>query len=111
MAKLPETEITNACIAWIKSMGGDAFHVHGSALQRSAEPDISGEYPLLTGEWLHLKVEVKVAGQNATPLQKVRLDKYDRMGYTVGVVHSVDELKELINHASDNQSANKRYSG
>jgi hypothetical protein len=99
MAKLPETLITEACIDWANRNGGDCWHVHGSAFQRTGEPDICGEFHTPANHWLHLKIEVKLMGQDATRLQQVRLDKYEKRGYTVGVVHSLDEFKEIVKHA------------
>ncbi len=100
MAKLPETRITEACIAWLKKNGGDGWHVHGSSLQRQGEPDICGEFPTPSGVWLHLKIEVKTPTGVLSKLQEVRLDKYGKRGYIVGVVTSVNELREIIHNAS-----------
>lgn len=100
MAILPETKLFTACKQWIKSVGGDCFHVHGSSLQRAGEPDVDGWIPLADGNFLHLKIELKMPHGVVSPLQKIRLDRYGKVGYTVGVVHSTDELKELIENAA-----------
>lgn len=107
MAKLPETKITEACIAWIKDNGGDAWHVHGSPLQRQGEPDLCGEFPTADG-WLHLKIEVKTPTGVLSKLQEYRLDKYAKRGYTVGVVTSVNELREIIHNACQLQNTYPR---
>lgn len=87
-----ETLIVRACIAYIKSLGGDAWHVHGSALQRKGEPDLDGWLP----DGRHLKIEVKTEYGKVSEIQKYRLDIYKKAGYTTGIVKSVEELKDLL---------------
>lgn len=99
MAVKEETPITQDCIAWIKDQGGDAWHVHGSALQRSGEPDICGEIPDGVGGWLHLKIEVKTPTGKPSKLQEYRLAQYAKAGYVTGIVTSVDELKTVVEAA------------
>lgn len=41
--KKPETSIVDGIVEWIKEQGGDAYKTLGSAAQRGAEPDITGE--------------------------------------------------------------------
>ena len=105
MTSKPETKITVACIQWIKDVGGDAWHVHGSAMQRAGEPDIDGVLPYsrvvkygaheAPQYWIHLKIEVKTATGKPSELQIERLRRYSKMGYCAGIVTSVDELKAL----------------
>lgn len=98
MAKKPETSITQAIITYIKDLGGDAYHVHGSATQRGGEPDIDGwctpiDNPPIN---VHLKLEVKVPGEELMPRQRYRLQRYWKAGYLAGVVTSIEDLKLLI---------------
>jgi len=95
MATKPETLIVNKLISYIKAQGGDAWHVHGSALQRAGEPDIDGWIPTRWGA-AHIKVEVKTPEGRPTALQLVMLRKYHKAGYLVGVVTCVQDLKILV---------------
>ena len=95
MAAKPETKITQACIHYLKSKGGDAWHVHGSMFQRSGEPDIDGW--VRWGERIfHVKIEVKTASGIPSELQLARLRVYHRAGYVAGVVTSPEELMDLL---------------
>jgi hypothetical protein len=95
MSAKAETAITRRIIQWIKKQGGDAWHVHGSLLQPAGEPDIDGWLP---SEWgnIHLKIEVKTVQGKPTPLQLVKLRKYHKAGYLVGVVTSPHGLGVLV---------------
>lgn len=95
MSVKSETKITQACIHYIKSKGGDAWHVHGSMFQRSGEPDIDGWLPY-GSHLFHLKVEVKTPIGKPSKLQLERLRVYHRAGYVVGIVTSVEELMDLL---------------
>jgi len=68
-----------------------ATKVSGDA-KKSGEPDIDG---CLRGR--SLKFEVKrPGGKKATPLQLATLTEWKAAGAITGVVHSVDEVKDLI---------------
>lgn len=92
MAKHPETPITESIIARIKQLGGRGWHVHGSMLQPSGEPDIDGCLP----NNIHLKVEVKTPTGTPSEKQLYRLRFYARYGYLVGIVTSVEEFDKLL---------------
>lgn len=92
MATKPETAIATRIIKWIKIRGGDAWSVHGSALQRTGEPDIDGWLPK---NW-HLKLEVKTKTGKPSKIQIHRLRQYHRAGYIAGVVTSVENLEVLV---------------
>lgn len=102
MAAKDETAITRSIIAQIKGYyKGDAWHVHGSALQRGGEPDIDGAVKLFPdyvqqGAWTHLKLEVKTPVGEPDKRQLYRMQQYWRMGYLVGVVVDEFELHTLI---------------
>jgi len=95
----PETPITRSIIAVHKNLGGDAFHLHGSILQRGGEPDIAGEFPMAgrCGEvWVHTKIEVKTETGEPTARQLYRLNQYWKRGYLVGIVTSAVEFGLLV---------------
>lgn len=91
-----ETRITREIIKYIKESRGDAFHVHGSSLQRGGEPDISGEVWDDKLGWIHIKVEVKTPEGEPTWRQLHRLKQYHKAGYMVGIVTSITEFRRLV---------------
>jgi len=54
-------------------------------------PDIVG---VLEGRFFGL--EVKLPGNQATPLQLYQIDQIQQSGGIAGVVYSVDDVKELL---------------
>lgn len=93
--KKSETLVVAAIMAWVMSNGGDCWHVHGSSMQRSGEPDLDGAI-FVKGVPVHFKIEIKVDGNTTTPLQEFRLARWRSYGYVTGVAHNLDEFKELI---------------
>lgn len=92
MSVKTETKIVQRIIAWIKACGGDAWHVHGSILQRRGEPDIDGWLP---GN-IHLKLEVKTTQGKLSTIQKHRINRYKNAGYIAGCVTSIADVQELL---------------
>lgn len=90
-----ETKITQDIIKWMKGTGGDAWHVHGSAVQRAGEPDIDG-WVKHEEEFIPCKFEVKTTEGVPTPLQLHRLAHYSYGGYCVGVVTSKLEVMRCL---------------
>ena len=64
----------------------------GGGMGVAGEPDIDA---CIRGRSLQL--EVKRMGEDATSLQRKRLDEWRRAGAVTGVVHGVAEIKELLN--------------
>lgn len=93
--KKAETIIVQAIIKYIKNKGGDAFHVHGSGVQRSGEPDIDGSMPDGDG-WIHLKVEVKTPSGTPSAIQLYRIEEYKKRGYCAGIVTDIISFAELV---------------
>lgn len=85
---------------YIKSNGGDAWKVHGHAMQRRGEPDIDAWLPVPEGI-VHLKLEVKTPKGKATPLQLHRIAVYQQAGYVAGVVVAVEDLIQLVERARE----------
>lgn len=101
MATKSETPITQAVIAHIKrGYNGDAFHVHGSTLQRGGEPDITGEIKF-DGAWRHLKIEVKTLDGVPSVRQLYRLNHYHKTGYVVGIVTSPLDFEAVLSAYHD----------
>ena len=66
---------------------------HGSAFATAGDPDL---YGLWRGH--HWEMELKRPGQDATPLQCIRLKDWERAGATCSVVHSLAEFDSAIAH-------------
>lgn len=91
-----ETKIVRDIIDWFHDQGGDAYHVHGSSVQRTGEPDIDGWVPLEDGSRAHCKVEVKTATGTPSNIQLYRLACYRYGGYYAGVVTCVEDVMHLL---------------
>lgn len=110
-----EAEIVRQIIAFIKSEGGDAYKVHGSAVQRKGEPDITGEI-IINGVTHHIKCEVKTPTGVLSEIQEYRIKHYADMGYFASVVISLAEFKaELLKFhlkyvRANGRSKDERYS-
>lgn len=102
MAEKAESRIVESIIAHIRRYGGDAYHVHGSLLQRRGEPDISGEVYLAGKGFMHLKIEVKCPGESPTPLQLHRLEHYASFGYVAFWCNSLEDFKRQLFAWQDN---------
>lgn len=94
MTTQPETLIVKKLQKWIKEQGGDSWKVHGSMMQRKGEPDLDGWLPSPYG-CIHLKLEVKTPTGKPSAIQLVRLRKYHKAEYLVGVVTCVKGLDVL----------------
>lgn len=95
-----ETAITQEIIDIIKSFGGDAYHVHGGSVQRSGEPDVTGEIHVQTSnqtyKWVHVKLEIKTLTGKPSQLQMLRLNRYIHSGYMAGIVTHAVDLYDLL---------------
>lgn len=99
-----ETSIVRKIKKFVHSAGGRAWHVHGSSLQPSGEPDIDG---YLNG--FHLKIEVKTPKGKPTQDQLHRLCDYNKAGYVVGIVTDVYEFINLIDHYRHKETIPAKY--
>lgn len=105
MSQKPETKIVNDIIEWIEKHDGNAFHVHGSPMQRQGEPDIIGVMPVMVHRsdinanatvFISLGFEVKQPGETAETIQFYRLTQWSKNRWCAGVVHSVEEAERLV---------------
>ncbi len=101
MTRKLETAITQEIIDIIKSFGGDAYHVHGGSVQRSGEPDITGEFQAYLDDphnipWIHCKIEVKTPNGKPSKLQMYRLNRYVHSGYMAGIVTNASDFYFLL---------------
>ena len=73
---------------------GDAIwymKVHGSNMQKAGIPDW---HVLLCG--VPYYIEVKAPGKQPTPIQRLTMKRIATAGGTVAVVHSADEVRNLL---------------
>lgn len=86
-----EKAIVNSIMRYLEKLPGCyAFKTHGS-IYGSGQPDIVG---CIKGRAFAL--EVKRPGGKPTKLQVCMLEKWKSAGAVTGVVHSVDEVKEVL---------------
>jgi len=64
---------------------------HGSIYTTAGDPDLE-----ILWRGHHVECELKRPGENPTPLQARRLEEWRRAGATVAVVHSVVEMREVM---------------
>ena len=95
---MTETDLVRTIIKWVKGHKGDAWHVHGSSVQRAGEPDIDGWFPV-GFKIIHFKVECKIGKGVVSPIQAARLGKYREAHYATGVAYSLDDFKDIIEEA------------
>ena len=69
-----------------------AIKLHGSIYIESGTPDIH-----ITYKGRSYWCEVKQPGRMLTQLQAQRLKEWENAGATVGVVHSWDEVRNILN--------------
>lgn len=92
-----ESELAQAVRRRIESRyEGCARKVHGSSYGKAGEPDIDA---CVRGR--AVKVELKMPGNEPTPVQMGRLRAWQRAGALAGWVTSIAELDVLLEHVDD----------
>lgn len=92
-----ETEFGKAVRQRIEShYGGLARKVHGSSYGVAGDPDIDA---CINGR--ACKIELKMPGNEPTPVQMGRLRAWAKVGALSGWVTTLDELDELLEHVAD----------
>lgn len=87
-----ESDIVRSCVKYLKSQGAFVYKSHGSPLQTKGLPDLIVCYH---GQFYG--IEVKRPGEDATKLQKYVLNEIEQAGGIAAVVHSVEEVKDVLN--------------
>lgn len=104
----PETRIVNQIEAWIFEQGGEVLKLHGSAMQRSGEPDLIGGFgPETCYPMVHFVYEVKLPGEKPRDDQKYRLDRWRRAGYDASWGTSLKEFVEWIGWVAEAEEIRK----
>jgi hypothetical protein len=92
---MSEKSIVNSILKYLNSLPQcRAEKTWGGGYGNAGKPDITG---CLSGR--RFELEVKVPGGKLTPLQKVTLEQWKEAGAIVAVVHSVEEVKEILKEA------------
>lgn len=92
---MSEKSIVNSILKYLNSLPQcRAEKTWGGGYGNAGKPDITG---CLNGR--RFELEVKVPGGKPTPLQKVTLEQWKEAGAIVAVVHSVEEVKEILKEA------------
>ncbi len=90
---MTEKAIVNSILRYLNSLPRCmAEKTWGGGYGNAGKPDITG---CLNGR--RFELEVKKPGGKLTKLQEVTLHKWLKAGAITGVVHSVDEAKEVLN--------------
>lgn len=94
----PETKIVHQIEKWISDNGGEVLKLHGSAMQRSGEPDLIGGFGIGT-KYPNAKFvyEVKLPGETPREDQMFRLSRWRRAGFSVGWGTSLEDFVAFAN--------------
>lgn len=97
MATKEETTIVQECLHWLLHNYGRGWHVSGSILQPTGEPDIDGYIRSFTlKRMLHLKIEIKTPTGIVSRKQELRLLEYKQAGYVTGIATSIFSFIKVI---------------
>lgn len=96
MSQKPETKIVKTIEAHILENGGEVLKLHGSAMQRSGEPDLIGSYMLTPFVY-----EVKLPGETPREDQLYRLQRWRRQGFAAGWGTSLTDFIRFIKAAKN----------
>jgi len=89
---MTEKAIVNSILKYLKTLPQcKAEKTWGGPYGNSGKPDITG---CLKGR--RFELEVKKPGGKPTKLQEVTLEQWKEAGAIVAVVHSVEEVKEVL---------------
>ena len=90
-----ETQIVAAVLKELRALGAYAVKQYGSAYSPAGVPDVLA---CLDGRFI--AIEVKQPKKNPTPIQLFHLGEVNQAGGVSMVVHSVDELREILGQTS-----------
>ena len=100
MSQKPETAIVDRIQEFIRQHHGEALKVHGSAMQRSGEPDLIGGFAVVgeTSKYagINFVYEVKLPNEKPRADQIYRLKRWARLGYAAGWGTSVDDFRSFL---------------
>lgn len=91
---MSEAALSGRIVKWFRAQDGVwARKVSGGSFGSAGEPDID-----VVWRGVSIKIEVKLPGKlnTLTELQKLALERWGQAGSVVGVVTSLDEVKDLL---------------
>ncbi len=87
-----EKQIVDSIVKYLRAVPGCIVRKrHGTAFGVAGDPDL---YGTLCGR--HFELEVKRPGNQPTVLQEKRMEEWRIGGAIVGVVHSLQEAREVL---------------
>lgn len=99
-----ESTVVDGIMTYLKSLPYvQAEKTHGNAFAKRGRPDITGAIAP-TGRRFEIEVK-RSEHEKPTPLQEKRLRDWKRVGVITAVVHSVDEVRAIIDAAVREQEA------
>ena len=92
--KTPETLLKEVCVTWLKLEGWLVKSWFQQGMVPKSLQGMPDKIAVKNGR--HVWIEFKVPGKNLSPKQQERKAELEAAGATVLVVHSLDELIELL---------------
>jgi hypothetical protein len=92
----PEGSLKDKCHKWVKKqqelgVSIEALKLAGGPRQRVGENDYFLCYRRIT-----VIIELKQPGEDYTPLQRHRAEKWAKAGAVIGCAHTLDEFVEIV---------------
>jgi penicillin-binding protein-related factor A (putative recombinase) len=89
-----ESAIVKRILTWLNQQEGiKAEKTHGGMYSKAGKPDITG---CINGR--RFEFEVKRPGNKPTKLQLKELREWEAAGAIIGVVYSLEDVKEILSH-------------
>jgi Holliday junction resolvase len=88
---MSETAIKDTILSWLRKHGSYAVKIHGGPMQEAGVPDIQA---CISGRFI--AIEVKIPGQEATPVQQYHIEDILRAGGVAFVAHSLREAMDQL---------------
>lgn len=91
---MSESRIQTNCINWYKKTYPNNYIRKNEQVVKVGDPDI-----FICHYGVFVAIEMKQPGKHPTKLQKLKLDRILACGGVVGVAHSLEEFKAIIDTA------------
>lgn len=89
----PEGRLSRRILQALRARGAFAFKVHGGPTMMAGLPDIVGVY-----RGYSIWLEVKMPGEEPTPIQRQRIQQIRKAGGDAFVVYSVEDAVRVLRH-------------
>ena len=96
MSSTPETRLTSSILKELNALTDTlAIKIHGNEYTRTGEPDVIG-----THKGIPFALEIKIEGNNPTPIQIIRLWEWKQAGARIGAVRTIHQALEVVMEGS-----------